>query len=157
MSALPCRVCVDPRRFEIDEALLTRVISVIAIAGQFGFSVSVVDRHKRHIVHALTRAAEAAEVLQGDSLLERFKTLEGDVRKVCVLAFESGQLDTVLRGVREITRLYELQVKATAELEKASRPGLLETSPEWLKLRTTLLKVLDDYPTAKMAVLEALR
>jgi hypothetical protein len=157
VSALPCRVCVDPRRPEIDEALALRALSVAAICAKYGHSLSVVERHKRHIVHALTRASEAAEVLHGDSMLQKFKDLENDVRRVCTQAFEEKQLDTVLRGVREITRLYELQVRAAAELEKAARPDLLETSPEWLKLRTTLLRVLDDFPNAKMAVLEALR
>lgn len=46
------------------------------IAGQFGISRSALDRHKPHIVLAITKAEERREVKAGDSVLDGITALQ---------------------------------------------------------------------------------
>ncbi len=84
-----CSLCRHPRRPEIDSALLAGQ-SFRDIAGRFGTSKSAVERHKRACISGtLARAQGAAEVVRGDSLLER---IEGALTRIKDLGLEAERL-----------------------------------------------------------------
>lgn len=81
MSGRPCSACCDPRRPELDEALV-RGDSLRDIAGRFGTSKSALARHRPHVGTALVRAAERKGERFEESLLQKVERLEADARRL---------------------------------------------------------------------------
>ena len=110
-----CSVCSNPRRVEIDTALLSGQ-SLRVVASRFESSLGSVQRHKEHVAPALALAHEAAEVADADDLLSKVRGLEADARRIGAAAEKAGDLRTALQGVREQTRIIELLVDLAARI-----------------------------------------
>ena len=70
-------------------------------------------------------------------------------------AEKAGDLRTALAAISQARGNLELLGKLAGELDE--RPVVnLNVSPEWLELRTVIVKVLESHPAAHGAVLRAL-
>jgi phosphoserine phosphatase len=112
--ARTCTVCKNPRRPEIDAALLAGV-AFRNIAKQFGLSTGTVFRHRRHVGQALAKAEKANEIARGNALVARLNELAADARRIKTQAELIGDLRTALAGVRELTRLVEVAAELSRE------------------------------------------
>lgn len=102
MSGRPCASCSDPRRPEIDAAIVSGR-SFRVIARQFApLSHDAIRRHRPHVGGALVRAAERKGERFEESLLTKVGRLEADARRLGERAEAEGDLRCALAAVREL-------------------------------------------------------
>jgi hypothetical protein len=96
-----CTVCAHPKRTEIDAALVSGD-SFRNIAQRFALGHYTVRRHHAdHLPAALTKATEATEVAQADTLLAQVRDLQSRALAILDAAEAQGDLRTALGAIRE--------------------------------------------------------
>jgi len=150
-----CTVCTHPDRPRIDAALLAGT-AYRTIAKQFEVSAAALQRHKQdHIPTLMVKAHDAREVTQADELVTQARTLQAKALALLAKAEAEGDFKTALMGVREARGCLELLAKLSGELDERPQINLV-TAPEWVQIRTTVLVALAPYPSARIAVVEAI-
>ena len=107
------------------------------------------------MIAALARAADAAEVARGESLLDRLRDLEARALAILDTAQRAKKYNAALGAIREMRSVIELLARLHGELESEGTTVIV-ASPEWLNLRGRLLLALDPFPEARDAVIRAL-
>jgi transposase-like protein len=157
VSSMPrrCTVCDHPRRYGIDQALVTGA-PYRSVARRFGLSESSVYRHKtEHLPAQLLKAREVEEVAQADDLLEQVRHLQAHALDILERAEKAGDLRTALAAISQARGNLELLGKLAGELDE--RPVVnLNVSSEWLELRAVIVGALEPYSEARGAVLRAI-
>lgn len=158
MTGRPCSICSHPDRFEIERHLLAgeahRKCSVT-----FGTSPQALTRHRQNCMSRSVAAAavrerqEVAEV-QDASLLDQVRAHHKRAMTIMAKAYSSGDLRTALAGIREATRLLELQGKFLGQIAPTTVNVLV--TQEFRTVQVALLGALEAYPDAKLAVVKAL-
>jgi hypothetical protein len=150
-----CTICNHPEREAIDKALIDNV-AFRRIATLYGLSEASVRRHKGdHLPGELVKSEQAAEIAHADSLIDQVRDLQRQAKTIKDKAEIAGDLKTALVGIRELSRLIELMGKLQGELQEGATVNIL-VAPEWLVLRSVILKALDPHPEARKAVIKAL-
>jgi hypothetical protein len=99
-----CTICDNPRRGEIDRALINTAIG--KVSNQFGVSDSSLYRHRKGcmaVALALTQETRSRDLKQ--ELLKLSKRAE----RIADEAERKGQLATAISGVREMSRLLAME------------------------------------------------
>jgi hypothetical protein len=110
-----CLVCNHEKCSEIDESLVNGE-SYRSIAKRFAIGESAVYRHqKSHVAKSLVKAREAAEATDADKLLDRVMRLLNDAQRLTNRAERAKQLDTALRGIREVRGCLQLLGQVSGE------------------------------------------
>jgi hypothetical protein len=150
-----CSACDHPESHSIDETLVTRA-PYRSVAKRFGLSESAVYRHKtEHLPAHLLKAKEVEEVAQADDLLDQVRNLQAHALDILERAEKAGDLRTALAAISQARENLELLGKLAGELDE--RPVVnLNVSPEWIELRTVIVRALDAHPQARGTVLSAL-
>jgi len=153
-----CTVCNHPEREGIDKALVAGDSSNCSLASLFGVSEAAIRRHKAaHLSTVLVKAQEAADMARADDLLGQVRDLQGRAIKLLEGAEAAGDRRTALMGIREARGCLELQGRLVGELrEQQTTVNVLVASQEWLTLRTAILRALEPYPEARLALAQAL-
>jgi hypothetical protein len=99
---------------------------------------------------------EAQEVTKADSLLDQVIELRDKALSILAKAERAGELRTALQGVREAKGCLELLARLQGELQERTTVNVL-VNPQWITLRTVILKALDGYPDARHTVARALQ
>ena len=150
-----CTVCRHPDRPAIDQAMVNRR-PFRDIARHFGVSKdAAVRHHDACLPETLAKAQAATETARADDLLEQVKALRSKALALLLKAEQAGDLRTALTGVRTALACLELLAEMSAQIDRRPVVNLL-VSPEWLTVRTTLIRTLASYPEAKTAVASAL-
>jgi hypothetical protein len=123
----------------LNEALQTGR-SARAVAGEYGLSYDAVTRHARN--HgSRTLPVKVPVARPADPLDELTAALR-------VRALAGNPADT---------REYRLALAAQSTARHATAPPRsLAAEPEWIALRTAMLRALEDYPEARLAIAAAL-
>ncbi|MBT9156733.1 MAG: hypothetical protein DDT37_01721 [Firmicutes bacterium] len=150
-----CSVCKHSRLDEINAALVAGG-TLWNIAEKFLLTMSSLYRHKQHMPAGLIKAKEAKEVAKADTLLEQVCSLRDMAIDILRQAEKDGDLRTALLGVKEARACLELLAKLQGELSQADIVNVL-IAPQWLSLRTVILRELESYPEAKVRLAEALK
>ncbi len=151
-----CTVCTHSEREAIDEALVGGS-SNLSVSSLFDVSEAAVRRHKsNHLPATLAKAEEAKEVSRADDLLNQVRALQNKTLNLLLKAESAGDLRTALQGVREARGNVELLAKLSGELDERPVVNVL-VSPEWLELRTIIVRTLEPHQEAREAVLRAYR
>lgn len=150
-----CGICSHEQREEINASLLSGT-SLREISERFGnFSIAALHRHKqKHLPQKMVKAAEAAEVVEAGTLLDRLKALNRETAAILKEARGRND-DRALRAIARAEKQLELEARLLGELNEGVRVSLT-TSPDWLATRSAILRAIDPYPEARRAVLEAL-
>lgn len=148
-----CSLCASPRRDEIDEALLSGA-TLRNIAERFGTSPQTALRHRAHVPERLALAKREAEVQSAETLAEKLRRLEEDLRRLLAKAEGEGDFRASIAAVRTALDLAALAHKVS-ETRVDSMEKLLD-SPEWREVETTVAEALAPYPDAAEAVARAL-
>ncbi len=150
-----CTVCSNPSRDVINSALVSGQ-SIREIAGQHRISKSAVDRHKaEHLPATIVLAKNASNEVQADNLLAKIRALEVKAQGIARKAESDGDLRTALAGIRELTRIVELEGRLAGELVEAPTVNVMIGS-EWANVRAQILSALEAYPEARQAVIRSL-
>ena len=154
----PCTVCGHPQREEINSLLAPTDANFAAISRQFaGISEDALKRHKEsHIAAALVNAEGIKEVAEANTLLADIRSLREKATTILEKAEKAGDLKTALLGIREARGCIELLAKVEGQLDDRPQINIL-VNPQWVELRTLIIKALEPYPAAKEAVVHAIR
>lgn len=118
-DARTCLVCKRPpgEVAEIDQCLVDGE-PYRSIAKRFAIGESAVFRHqKSHVAKSLVKARESAEAADADKLLDRVTRLLNDAQRLTNRAEKAKQLDTALRGIREVRGCLQLLGQVSGELK----------------------------------------
>lgn len=151
-----CSVCAHSEAFAINEALVIEKRSNRAIACQFGVGRMAVQRHREHVPQLLVRAAEAKEVAEADTLLDRIESLQARTLAILEAAEQSLEYRTALAAIAESRRNLELIGEVTKELNRTTPVINLELHTEYVEIRATIVRSLAAFPEAREAVVRAL-
>jgi hypothetical protein len=149
-----CSICNHPNRQDIDTDLVNNE-SFRIIADRYYISVTSLQRHKKHLPKDLVKSVKDRETLLADTLLDQIKSLQRKALKVLSVAEESGDLRVACMAIRETRGTLELLAKVTGEMD--DRPQVnIHMAPEWVTLRTLILKTLEPFPEARMELIREL-
>ncbi|HSH81233.1 MAG TPA: hypothetical protein VLA19_22090 [Herpetosiphonaceae bacterium] len=150
-----CSICVHDDRAAINKALIAGEPFRL-IAERFGTSATALTRHKaEHLPAKLAKASAAKETAIADDLLAQVRALRNNAIRILTAAEESGDLRTALLGIREARACVELLAEMEGELNRTPQVNIL-IAPEWLTVRSLLMRTLTDYPEARAQVAAAL-
>jgi hypothetical protein len=125
-----CTVCHHPDRAAIDQALVVDKLSFRDIARQWRVSKDAIARHQAHIPAALSKAQEAKEIAEADTLLGEVREAKGRGQRLYAAAEEilnralqAADLRVALQAIRaavdvmgEARAHLELEGEITGEL-----------------------------------------
>jgi len=154
-----CTICRHPERAALERELLAGE-PYRGIARKFGVSEDALERHRHagHIAAHLARAHQAAQVAQADDLLAEVQALRAKAYAILLQAEGAGDLRTALQGIRTALECLTLLAKLLGELDERQRVQVnILALPEWRRARATIVRALEPYPEARLAVAQALR
>lgn len=153
--ARTCTVCHHSERAAIDAALVANT-PYRTIADRFSVSKTALIRHRaEHIPAAVAQAQGARQEAQADNLLAQVRGLQAKAVGILFRAEEKGDLRTALAAIREARGNLELLAKLLGELDERPQVNFI-LAPQWIVLRTAVLRALTPYPDAMAAVTRAL-
>jgi hypothetical protein len=152
-----CSVCTHPQVAEIDADLVGAVAQRV-VATRYSLSRSAVNRHAQtHLPSSLVTVTTDILPVPG-TLLERLEGLAAEVEGYMLMARTAKNLHAGLACIKEArATLHEIAL-ITGQLSE--RPVVivnLDTSAEWLAMRTTMLEILASHPDALAEVRDVLR
>jgi hypothetical protein len=118
-----CGICNHPQRAAVDAALVDGT-PLRAIAGQYGTAKSALDRHKKHLAPALTKAKQAEEVVEATSLLSRVERIMSRVELIAEQATKSKKWLPAVAASRELRSCLELLGRLSGEIQSGTRIGI---------------------------------
>jgi hypothetical protein len=127
--ARPCSACADPRRPELDAALVSGA-AFRAIARRFApLSRDAIRRHRPHVATAIVKAHDAEEVANGDTLLRQIQDLHRRTLAILTAAEQpGGDARAALVAIRESRENLALLSRLSGEIagRAEARPVLDE-------------------------------
>ena len=150
-----CTICEHPQVDEINRLLL-KTQNIAKIAEQYNVNYHALYRHKSHIPTTMVKAQEAQEVAKADTLLDQVVELRDRALSILTKAEQAGDLKTALQGIREARGCLELLARLQGELQEGTTINIL-VNPQWIELRTLILKTLEPYPEARLRLAQALK
>ncbi len=169
-----CTVCTNPRRAEVDTALVAGE-AVTGIAARLGLSPDAVDRHARnHLRRLVAQVREAItppqmptiELIPPSVSLQRVLTVHGLAHRLGALigraeallqdAEKDGSL--MMRGgaIRELRSTIVDALKAAAMLQPEAVPSQAAAGMDAEAVADRLLAALADHPEARRKAAQAL-
>jgi hypothetical protein len=89
-------------------------------------------------------------------LLAELTELREKAMSLLLLAEAAGDIRTALAGIREARACLELLAEVQGELDRRPTLNLLAVSPDWLAVRSEVMRALSPYPEARRAVADGL-
>jgi hypothetical protein len=150
-----CTVCSYERRDEIEDAFIAGTPKR-RIAAHHGLSERAVRYHMReHLPTLVALARDAHSAARADSLLDRVEALQSRTLATLDEVEQTNDYRARLAAIREARANLELIGEVTKELDRT--PTLnLHLSPQWIRLRTVIVRALEPYSDARDAVVRAI-
>jgi len=165
-----CSICAHPKRHLIEIAL-TYKTPMRVLAQRFGASHHALFRHSKHHLSAAMRAAiltaarpiavdlEALKVSEAEGLLGALLAQRARLQQHAETALEVGSLHVAVAAEARITENLRLVSQLLGQLvqhHQVTHASVL-VSPDYLRLRQTLIETLKPFPAAALAVSKALQ
>lgn len=164
-----CTVCAHKARHQI-EIGLANGMSAVALAQRFSVSKDAIFRHSHNHLTPQMRAAiltaqkpsavdlEALQASESEGLLSQLVAQRARLQQHAELALELGDIRGCVSVESAVTANLTLVAKLVGRLVQHHdvRHTSILISPDYLKLRATLVKALQPYPDAARAVGQAL-
>lgn len=145
----PCVTCNHPQRREIDTLLAIGTASA-EVARRFNLGERAVRRHAdNHLPIAMVKAAQIDDAERDLDVLTEVKSLYWRTKEI--LDADETDSKMSLAAVREARPVLALLGELLGELDRRPQVNVL-ISPQWITIRTELLKALIPYPEARAAV-----
>jgi hypothetical protein len=165
-----CTICQHPMRANIDLALATGV-SRRLIASRFKVSADAAWRHGREHLTAELRTALATKILQregdirrvlleeGASVVDALRAVRGPLFQMFLAAFDCNDARAATAIAGRLHESLSLSAKLTGELIPHVTTSITNIllSPDFMRMRGELLRVLARYPEAQAEVAAVFR
>lgn len=149
-----CTVCEHPERTEIEKALVG-ADSFRVIAKRHGVSTGALGRHKEsHLPAKLLKAQKLREQAEAGDLFASLQEIQMETREVLEIMRGKNHV-MVLKAIARMEKQLELQAKLLGHLKDETTINV-HLSPEWVQLRTAILRALEPYPEARFALAHVL-
>lgn len=150
-----CTVCAHKDVEEINRRVVSGD-SIAEISRNFGLSDDALRRHAdKHISKFIIASPSAKEATEADILLKKVEEYEGDARRYRDMAEANGDIEMALKAVDRALRCVELSSKVRGIINDQPQINIL-VNPQWIELRTLIIKALAPFPEARLAVVNAL-
>lgn len=149
-----CSACAHPQTEAISLEILQHV-TLRDVAKKYGLSLSAVARHKSHIPAQLAVSNEAQKVGRVDNVMQRVQELDARADEIYRQASTANDPELALKALKELRSITELFSKITGEIGAKTVNNIIIT-PEWVSMRSMMLKALEPYPEARQALVMAL-
>lgn len=150
-----CSACAHPQTEAISLELLQHV-PLRRIADKFGLSLSAVARHKSHVPASLAKTEEAQHVAEAGNVMRRIAELDQRADEIYRQASEGNDPALALKALKELREVTALYARLTGEIQTGTVHNTLIITPEWVSMRSAMLKALEPYPEARRALVAAL-
>jgi hypothetical protein len=140
--------------------------SLRQVAREFDLTRSAVHRHKQaHLPQSLIALTPAAIIhsngapASSEDVLASLQRLHAVCSEALEVASDSGNLLQLALASRELRGALEVMAKHIERLEARRGAPVVDIakSADWIELRTVMMKVLDQFPEAKRAMVLRLR
>jgi hypothetical protein len=158
------RTCTICDREDIDEIdRRARIEKDIAnIAKEFSLSYPALYRHisANHHIRDVTAIPTSSELATSEDIYKEIEKWHTEARDLQKIAKSDGDIKVALLGLDKALRCLELMLKIHGLIQENNiniiQQNILINNPEWLQLRTVIIKALEPYQEAKAAVLHAI-
>ncbi len=149
-----CTICNHPERAAIESALVLGT-SYRDIALQFGIGHMAVQRHaSEHVQEAVKQSQEATEEARGLDVVKQLKNINDITLAILKESRDAKKNGMALFAIDRVIKQIELQAKLLGDIDT---PQInIMVTPEWIRIRTTLVQALAPFPDAKISVAAAL-
>jgi hypothetical protein len=172
-----CAVCRSPQVALIDRDLDSGEKSRKIIAEEYAQSQTALARHMDHrrrqsAFLAATNAAQRTRadhtskearthraldsLLSGTSIVSELRTIKARADRLAAAAEASGEPDTAIKALREMTRIIELQARLALEASQG-RSADVSAHPVFHEAIGVIVQALSGHPLAAQCVVSALR
>lgn len=158
-----------PQRAQIDFAIACG-IEAPKIARKYGVHYKAVERRKKKLPPQMLAAMlyrtdathidlEALRKSESEGILQHLVCARGQIYDVMTACYEAGDFHAFWRGDARLSANLELTAKLLGDLSAGDvhMHVHLTSSPEYLRLRASLISILRRYPEVMAEVAEALR
>lgn len=151
-----CSICAREEVEQINRDIALGV-SFERLHEKYGASVGALHRHKTHMMTQLV-TAQGVDVSDPSSVMQRIQELEQRADSLYKAAVKKGDLLNTGRALKELREITALYARLTGELNTQQQVihQHLHVTPEWVFLRSVMLKALAPYPEARTALVTAL-
>ena len=150
-----CTICYHDNREQIERDMLEGKLSYAAIGVRYGFSTSPVQAHKKHMGMVTAPTTRVGTISAADSLCDQIVALEDRALRLLDTAEKAKHLSVAVSAIREVRAIIELKAKLTGDM--VTKTVSVHHTPEWVRIRGALMTALQDYPTARAAVVAAIK
>jgi hypothetical protein len=133
-----CAVCSHEKREQIDLALRAEV-PLQQLAKKWGMSTAALSRHNaKHVSASLVKVHRASTA--GLPFVKRMERLVRRMEVFVDAAEQGGKPAQFIAGMRELRGLVEAIGRATGEMATPELAINMQTTKEWVELRSTVLQ-----------------
>jgi hypothetical protein len=156
-----CTVCQHKQVEEINKLLINGAPNR-RIASQFNLVETSIRRHKdKHIPEFLLKSKEISDLAQADNLAHYLNVEYQDIKNIKQQALDQGDNDLALKAIDRSLKTIEIVAKVMGLIQEQqininNQINVLQL-PEWIDLRTRIVKALEPYPQAREAVVNAIK
>ena len=151
-----CKLCAYEGRAKIEQAVATNKLSYTAAGKKVGCSKTAIQRHMdNHVSVKVMKAANVIEAREGLDVLEQVLDSHKIVWNIIVNAYNEGDMRTALAAIDTETRQLKLAALVSGQLNEAPQVNFL-LNPEFVRLKQVLIKTMEPYSDARLALSEAL-
>jgi hypothetical protein len=131
-------------------------VSYRLISSQFGVGHKSVERHVNdgHVTQVIQQSYAAREEARGLDVVNQLVYINSVTLDILKEARDNKKNGMALFAVDRIIKQLELQAKLLGDIDTPQVNIIL--MPEWVNIRTTIVKALIPYPDARIAVASAL-
>lgn len=150
-----CQICIRDDCSVINAALLSGE-SNRSIAKRFDIDHNSVQRHRKHIPEALTRAKEAEVVCTADALLTDLQQTKETALWFLNEAREAKDLRAAAPLISSACKVIELLAEVRGQIDRKAEINII-LNPEFVQFKQNILSVVNSCPECKRRLLEALK
>jgi hypothetical protein len=150
-----CKACNFPGHEEQDKDLLTGKISDTDYGAIVGCSSKSIARHRNHIAKEIALSSQAQSSITADELFTSIHDEALLVRELRDQARKDGDIELALKAIDRALKCIEIYAKIKGLIQENPQITIIN-NPEWISLRTTIIRTLDNFPEARQAVVDAL-
>lgn len=154
-----CTVCNHEQVESINSELMAGT-TLDGLVEKYGVSRAALHRHKQnHLTGQIAKVQQAQLSEKTESVMTQVLEISKRANDIYEQSAMSDNPSLGLRALKELRETTSLCAKLTGELREGLtviNQNMITTSPEWLSMRTSILRALTPYPEAKKAVIRAL-
>jgi hypothetical protein len=151
-----CKLCNYPERAAIEQKIASRQLSMTKAAKIVDCNKASVSRHMSRCVAAkVAKTANSIESREALNVIDALTESHDRVLDIFNDALDDGDRRSALGALDTEVRQLILVAKVTGQLNEAPQLNIL-MNPEFMKLKSVIIKTLEPYPEARLKLSERL-